>query len=90
MPEKWAGKKKLGFPVPTRVWLKEEKYYELVKAEFQSENAEKFFHTELLLKLLDDHKNGKADNSRRVWTVYTFLIWYKQFFSEVEPHGGEN
>ena len=34
------------------------------------------------MKLLDDHKNGKADNSRRVWTVYTFLIWYKQFFSD--------
>ena len=32
------------------------------------------------MKLLDDHKNGKADNSRRVWTVYTFLVWYDQFF----------
>ena len=68
MPEKWAGKKKLGFPVPTR--------------EFLGENAQKFFHTEKLVKLLDDHKNGKVDNSRRVWTVYTFLIWYKQFFNE--------
>ncbi len=82
MPEKWAGKKKLGFPVPTRVWLKEDEYYGIVKAEFQSENAEKFFRTEKLVKLLDDHKAGKADNSRRVWTVYTFLIWYRQFFDE--------
>ncbi len=84
MPDKWASKKKLGFPVPTRVWLKEEKYYNLVKEEFTGANAEKFFHTEKLLKLLEDHKNGKADNSRRVWTVYTFLVWYKQFFPE-EP-----
>lgn len=90
MPEKWADKRKLGFPVPTRVWLKEDKYYEIVKQEFQSKNAEQFFRTEKLVKLLDDHKNGKADNSRRVWTVYTFLIWYKQFFSEVAEHGGEN
>ena len=82
MPEKWAGKKKLGFPVPTRVWLKEDKYYNVVKEEFLGENAQKFFHTEQLVKLLDDHKNGKADNSRRVWTVYTFLVWYKQFFGE--------
>ena len=82
MPEKWAGKKKLGFPVPTRVWLKEEKYYNMVKEEFTGSNAEKFFHTEKLIKLLDDHRAGKADNSRRVWTVYTFLIWYKQFFPE--------
>lgn len=82
MPEKWAGKKKLGFPVPTRVWLKEDKYYNIVKEEFLGENAQKFFHTDKLVKLLDDHRVGKADNSRRVWTVYTFLVWYKQFFSE--------
>lgn len=80
MPEKWAGKKKLGFPVPTRVWLKEEKYYNQVKEAFQSPQAEEFFHTEKLLRLLDDHRAGKADNSRRVWTVYTFLVWYQEFF----------
>ena len=44
--------------------------------------TEQFFHTEKLVKLLDDHKNGKADNSRRVWTVYTFLVWYDQFFND--------
>lgn len=86
MPEKWAGKKKLGFPVPTRVWLKEDKYYNTVKAEFESANAQHFFHTEKLLKLLEKHKEGKADNSRRIWTVYTFLVWYRQFFPEVN-HG---
>ena len=82
MPEKWAGKKKLGFPVPTRVWLTEEQYYQIVKEKFCGETAQQYFHTDRLLKLLDDHKNGKADNSRRVWTVYTFLVWYDQFFSE--------
>ena len=46
MPEKWAGKKKLGFPVPTRVWLREDKYYSIVKEKFTGADAEKFFHTE--------------------------------------------
>ena len=82
MPEKWADKKKLGFPVPTRVWLCEDKYYGIVKEKFLSDTAEKYFNTNELIKLLDDHKNGKADNSRRVWTVYTFLVWYDQFFNE--------
>ena len=59
MPEKWAGKKKLGFPVPTWVWLKEDKYYNIVKEEFLGENAQKFFHTEKLIKLLDDHKTAR-------------------------------
>ena len=83
MPEKWAGKKKLGFPVPTRVWLKEDKYYNIVKQEFEGPNARQFFHTDKLVGLLDRHRAGKADNSRRIWTVYTFLVWYKQFFPEV-------
>lgn len=82
MPEKWADKKKLGFPVPTRVWLKEDKYYNIVKERFCGETSRRYFHTEQLIKLLDDHKNGKADNSRRIWTVYTFLVWYEQFFND--------
>ena len=81
LPKVTAEKDKLGFPVPIRVWLKEDGYYNRVKAEFTSENAEKFFDTARLVKLLDAHKAGKTDNSRKIWTVYTFLIWYKQFFS---------
>lgn len=77
---KTAAKKKLGFPVPTRVWLKEDKYYNIVNKKFTGEAAKKFFHTEKLVKLLEDHKNGKADNSRRIWTVYMFLLWYEVYF----------
>ena len=82
---KTAEKKKLGFPIPIRVWLKEDKYYRRVREMFVSEAAEKFFRTDRLLKMLDDHKNGKnhnekTDNSRKIWTVYIFLVWYDRFF----------
>jgi asparagine synthase (glutamine-hydrolysing) len=77
---KTAAKKKLGFPVPIRVWLKEDKYYELVKSYFEGESSQKFFNTAPLLKLLDDHRAGKADNSRKIWTVFIFLVWYKVYF----------
>lgn len=77
---KTAAKKKLGFPVPIRVWLKEDKYYNIVRKEFESKASEKFFNKEPLIKLLDDHRSGKADNSRRIWTVFIFLIWYKVYF----------
>ncbi len=56
------------------------KYYNRVKREFTGETAREFFNTDKLLALLDEHKAGKKDNSRRVWTVYTFLVWYKEFF----------
>ena len=84
LPEEAASKKKLGFPVPTRVWLKDEKYYNIVKTAFQSEAAQKYFNTDKIVKYLDDHKNGKADNSRKVWTIYMFLVWYNQFFGNEE------
>ena len=77
---KTAAKKKLGFPVPIRVWLKEDKYYDTVRAAFESESAAKFFNKEPMIKLLDDHREGKADNSRKIWTIYSFLIWYHVYF----------
>ncbi len=77
---KTAAKKKLGFPVPIRVWLKEEKYYQIVKTEFLSENSKKFFNSDMLLNLLDEHKKGNKDNSRKIWTIFMFLVWYKVYF----------
>ncbi|MGN0601648.1 MAG: asparagine synthase (glutamine-hydrolyzing) [Oscillospiraceae bacterium] len=79
-PPQTANKKKLGFPVPIRVWLKEDKYYNIVKEKFTSPQAEKFFHTEKLVKLLDEHRAGNYDYSRKIWTVYTFLVWYDVYF----------
>ena len=80
LPERTANKKKLGFPVPLNDWLREDKYYNKVKAAFQSDIAEKFFVTSELMKLLDDHKNGKALNMQKIWSFYTFILWYDQFF----------
>ena len=80
LPKRTAEKDKLGFPVPIRVWLKEDKYYSIVKEAFESEPSKKYFDTKQLMRLLDNHKTGKQDNSRKIWTVYTFLVWYKQYF----------
>ena len=35
---------------------------------------------EELMKLLDDHKSGKALNMQKIWSFYTFILWYEQFF----------
>lgn len=79
-PPQTANKKKLGFPVPIRVWLKEDKYYGIIKEYFTSPAAEHFFNTELLVKLLDEHRESKYDNSRKIWTVFIFLVWYRVYF----------
>lgn len=84
LPEAVANKKKLGFPVPIRVWLKEDRYFERVKEMFTGEAAEKYFNTELLVKLLEEHKEEKKDNSRKIWTIYVFLVWYEVYFKDDE------
>ena len=81
IPPKTASRKKLGFPVPIRIWLKEDKYYDIVKNSFTSSAASEYFDTTYLVKLLEKHRSGKKDNSRKIWTVYMFLVWYEKYFS---------
>lgn len=83
LPDMVAEKKKLGFPVPIRIWLKEDKYYQIVKDAFTSKAAKDFFKTEEIVKYLEEHREGKADNSRKIWTIYMFLVWHNQYFEEI-------
>lgn len=80
LPEEWVNRIKVGFPVPIRFWLREDKYYNIVKEHFTSDYAKEFFDTAKLMQFLDDHKAEKANNQRKIWTVFTFLTWYKRFF----------
>ena len=82
MPDITAERKKLGFPIPVRNWLREDKYYEMVKNTLTSKEAAQFFNTEYLVKLLDRHYNNKCDNSRKIWTVFAFVIWYQKHYAE--------
>ena len=78
LADKVADKKKLGFPVPIREWLKEDDVYQEVKNMFLESGY--FFKPKKIIKLLDDHRAGKRDNSRKIWTIYTFLVWYQEYF----------
>ena len=80
LPKEVAGKKKLGFPIPIRNWIREEDWYRQIREVFTGETASMFFHTEYLIRLLDGHKYGKEDYSRKIWTVYAFLIWHQVYF----------
>lgn len=80
LPAITAEKKKLGFPVPVRRWLKEDKYYNKLKTAFQSPIAQELFYTEKLVQLLDDYRSGKHNEYLKLWSVYTFVLWYEEFF----------
>ena len=88
LPDEWATRKKAGFPVPVKFWLREQQYYDYVKEYFTAPWAADFFDTDALMKLLDDHFECRALNQRKIYTTLTFLIWYKRFFID-EDKGAE-
>lgn len=74
-----AYKRKLGFPVPVVDWLRDEVIYLMIRTRFLEDD--RFFNTKYILKLLDNHYNKKGDNMRKIWVLYSFLIWYDVYFS---------
>lgn len=79
LPPSAAARKKLGFPVPVRDWLRQEPYTSRVRAVFSRPAAGEFFNVRLLHTMLNHHLHG-GDCWRQIWCVYSFLIWYEQFF----------
>ncbi len=80
LPEEISFRKKLGFIVPIRIWLADERYNKDVREKFQSEMAEKFFNKAEINAIFEEYIGGNSDNWRKVWTIYTFLVWYEQYF----------
>jgi asparagine synthase (glutamine-hydrolysing) len=80
MNDRSAERKKMAFPLPLPDWLREDRYYEIVKNYFNNDISKKYFNNEEIIRLLEEHKQAKKNNARKVWAVFTFLIWYEQFF----------
>lgn len=80
IPSDWANRKKVGFLVPFREWIKDSPYTEAVAGKLSGDIAERFFDTEKLINMLNEHKEGKKNNARKIYTVLCFLVWYEQYF----------
>ena len=80
LPDEIAFRKKLGFIVPIRIWLADENYNADVRRLFDSDIAEKFFNVSEIKAIYDDYAGGNSDNWRKIWTIYTFLVWYEEYF----------
>ena len=64
--------------------MREDDVYENIKEAFNSDVANKYFNTEILLNMLENHKNNKRDNYRKIWNVYCFIKWYQVFFEDLK------
>ncbi len=80
LPEEIAYRKKLGFVVPIRMWMADEKYNGDVRRLFDSSIAEKFFNVDEIKAIFDEYIGGNSDNWRKVYVIYTFLLWYEIYF----------
>lgn len=80
LPEDWYKRKKKGFPVPIKLWFREEKHYNYVKEYFNADFVDQFFDKQKINQLLDDHYNDVTNNARKIYTILVFLVWYKRYF----------
>ena len=85
LPEISANRKKIGFPVPVRSWIREEKYHQQIKAYFESDEAAEFFNRSELLQLLEENYTQQGNHGRKIWTIFMFLVWHRRYFVVEQP-----
>ncbi|MGX4600619.1 asparagine synthase (glutamine-hydrolyzing) [Faecalimicrobium sp. JNUCC 81] len=76
VPKHMVQKKKLGFPTPIRVWLKED-LGDVVRKTINEADVNNFINKNYALGLLDNHIKNKEDNSRKIWTIFAFCLWHQ-------------
>lgn len=80
LPPRTAAMPKKGFLTPLVQWLREESWASLVREELNSETARRYFRTDQLNALLNEHQSGACSHMKKIWSVYCFLVWHRQFF----------
>jgi asparagine synthase (glutamine-hydrolysing) len=79
VPAGVVNRKKLGFPTPTRSWLRGE-LYDWAHDIFARSGAGHLIDLDYVRRLLDEHRQKTSvDNSRKVWTVLVFCVWHAIF-----------
>ncbi|MFA6730292.1 MAG: asparagine synthase (glutamine-hydrolyzing) [Eubacteriales bacterium] len=73
---------KLGYPVPVKVWLKDE-LYDWAADIIKNSAAEEYIDSRMALKLLETHRKtkGKPELYHQVWTLLTFITWHKLYIT---------
>ncbi len=71
---------KKGYPVPVRVWLRDE-LYDWARDIINSPYADELIKKSEALKLLEDHRTQKADNYRPLWTILALITWCKLYLN---------
>ncbi|MEO8814222.1 MAG: asparagine synthase (glutamine-hydrolyzing) [Mycobacterium sp.] len=79
VPAHVLNRPKLGFPVPIRHWLRAGELLEWAYATVNASQAGHLVDLVAVQKMIDEHRRGDSDHSRRLWTVLIFLLWHAIF-----------
>ena len=78
VPPPALNRRKLGFPVPLRHWLRDE-MYDWARGIVRDSQADHLVDLAAVQRLLDAHRDGPVDHSRRIWTLLVCLPWHGIF-----------
>nr|WP_271210460.1 asparagine synthase (glutamine-hydrolyzing) [Rhodococcus wratislaviensis]GLK35731.1 asparagine synthetase B [Rhodococcus wratislaviensis] len=70
---------KLGFPVPLRHWLRGTELFDWAHEQIAASGTDHLLDKAAIAKMLNDHRDGVSDHSRRLWTVLIFMVWHGIF-----------
>ena len=75
LPHEVAFRKKVGFPVPVRTWLADERYNKPVEEKLFGETSQKLFNQDAVRDMWERFTGGESLLWNRVYAVYVFLLW---------------
>ncbi|WP_067859024.1 asparagine synthase (glutamine-hydrolyzing) [Nocardia shimofusensis] len=73
---------KLGFPVPLRHWLRGTELYDWAHTQIADSQTDHLLDKAAITAMLVDHREGRSDHSRRLWTLLVFMIWHGIFVED--------
>lgn len=86
VPDHVLHRKKLGFPVPMRHWLAGDELFGWAQDTINESQTERIFDKKAVLAMLNEHRDGVSDHSRRLWTVLAFMVWHGIFMEgRIDP-----
>lgn len=81
LPQEIIKRRKKGFGAPIASWIKND-FKEVILDTLGKDKIKKegFFNYAYIAELLKEHFENKTDNRKKIWTLFMFELWLKEYF----------
>lgn len=82
LPPVIVARGKHGLSCPLKIWIRG-KMKDIFRERFDAGILKKhpYLNAEYIALLFQDHLERKRDNSRKLWNLFSFLVWYDKYFT---------